>query len=83
MSLMDHLSSRGMEQPLTQRCVLVRVWLDEKGRVRDLKVRRSCVDPDPDEKPLHAIAVMQFPGGHLGSGRRPAKRSHGLASSVD
>ncbi|WP_156437072.1 energy transducer TonB family protein [Burkholderia sp. RF2-non_BP3] len=82
-SLMDRLLSRGVEQQPTQRRVLVRVWLDEKGRVRDLKVRRSCGDPNLDEKALHAIAVMQFPGGHLGSGGKSAKRWHDLAYPVE
>ncbi|WP_175804622.1 energy transducer TonB family protein [Burkholderia ambifaria] len=27
------------------RNVLVRVWLDDDGHVRNLKVRRSCGDP--------------------------------------
>lgn len=83
MSLMDRLLSRGVEHASSRRRVIVRVWLDEAGRVRDLKVRRSCGDPDLDEKALHAIAVMHFPGGHLGSGGKSAKRWHDLAYPVE
>ncbi|WP_260433610.1 energy transducer TonB [Burkholderia sp. Bp8998] len=80
---MDRLLSRGVEHASSRRRVIVRVWLDEAGRVRDLKVRRSCGDPDLDEKALHAIAVMHFPGGHLGSGGKSAKRWHDLAYPVE
>jgi len=83
-SLMDRLLSRGVEQTgSSERRVIVRVWLDDAGRVGDLKVRRSCGDPDLDEKALHAIAVMHFPGGRLGSGGKSAKRWHDLAYPVE
>ncbi|KVL45513.1 energy transducer TonB [Burkholderia territorii] len=83
MSLMDRLLSRGVQNGTSRRSVIVRVWLDEHGRVRDLKVRRSCGDAALDEKALHAIAVMRFPGGHLGSGGKSAKRWHDLDYPVD
>jgi len=46
MSLIDRMLSRTVPRSgETRRNVLVRVWLDDEGRVRDLKVRRSCGDP--------------------------------------
>ncbi|CAB3756287.1 hypothetical protein BPA30113_02717 [Burkholderia paludis] len=83
MSLMDRLLSRGVPNASSRRQVVVRVWLDEQGRVRDLKVRRSCGDAALDEKALHAIAVMRFPAGHLGSGGKSAKRWHDFNYPVD
>ncbi|WP_175690954.1 energy transducer TonB family protein [Burkholderia anthina] len=83
MSLMDRLLSRGVQSASSRRRVIVRVWLDEHGRVRDLKVRHSCGDPALDEKALHAIAVMRFPAGHLGSGGKAAKRWHDLDYALD
>ncbi len=45
MSLIDHMLSRAVPRSTEgRRNVLVRVWLDDEGRVRDLKVRRSCGD---------------------------------------
>jgi len=82
-SLMDRLLSRGVPDTSSRRQVIVRVWLDEQGRVRDLKVRRSCGDSALDEKALHAIAVMRFSAGHLGSGGKSAKRWHDLNYPVD
>jgi TonB family protein len=60
----------------------VRVWLDDEGRVRDLKVRRSCGDAELDERALHAIAGMCFPRCHLGSGKT-SMRWHDLSYPVD
>ncbi|WP_175907725.1 MULTISPECIES: energy transducer TonB family protein [Burkholderia] len=84
MSLIDRMLSRTV--PPTgegRRHVLVRVWLDEHGRVRDLKVRRSCGDPARDERALHAIAIMRFPRGQLGSGGGTSQRWHDLTYNGD
>ncbi|MDN7796120.1 energy transducer TonB family protein [Burkholderia vietnamiensis] len=84
MSLLDRMLSRATPQTgKGRRRVLVRVWLDDEGRVRDLKVRRSCGDPASDERALHAIAVMRFPRGQLGSGGGTSQRWHDLNYDVD
>jgi TonB family protein len=83
MSLMDRLLSRTGNVPdALRRKVIVRVWLDDEGRVRDLKVRRSCGDPARDAKALDAIAVMHFPRGQLGSSGT-SQRWHDLSYDVD
>ncbi|WP_354123302.1 TonB C-terminal domain-containing protein [Burkholderia ambifaria] len=50
-----------LHRPTTHRRVLVRVSLDDDGRVCDLKFQRSCGDPARDGRVLHAIAVKRFP----------------------
>ncbi|WP_323119221.1 energy transducer TonB family protein [Burkholderia alba] len=83
MSLMNKLLSRAVRDPdELRRKVIVRVWLDDEGRVRDLKVRRSCGDAARDEKALDAIAIMQFPRGQLGSSGT-SQRWHDLSYDVD
>ncbi|MEX3629920.1 MAG: energy transducer TonB [Burkholderia sp.] len=83
MSLIDRMMSRSVTPPAdARRRVLVRVWLDDEGHVRDLKVRRSCGDPALDEKALHAIAIMKFPRGQLGS-TGTSQRWHELTYDVD
>ena len=84
MSLIERMMSRAMPSSATERrSVLVRVWLDEEGRVRDLKVRLSSGDPAADQRALHAIAGMQFPRGQLGSGGGKSQRWHDLTYAVD
>ncbi|WP_175972102.1 energy transducer TonB family protein [Burkholderia sp. BCC0322] len=84
MSLIDRLIARSMPvSSLERRRVLVRVWLDEEGRVRDLKVRRSSGDPSYDDRALQAIAVMKFPRGQLGSGSAKAQRWHDLTYALE
>ncbi|MBN3827207.1 energy transducer TonB [Burkholderia sp. Ac-20384] len=84
MSLIDRMLSRAVPRlGEARRNVLVRVWLDDEGRVRDLKVRRSCGDPARDERALHAIAVKQFPRGQLGSGGGTSQRWHDLTYDGD
>ncbi|MGZ2747977.1 energy transducer TonB family protein [Burkholderia stagnalis] len=83
MSLIESMLSRSVPTSgEVRRRVLVRVWLDDEGRVRDLKVRRSCGDLERDEKALHAIALMRFPRGQLGSSGT-SQRWHDLAYDVD
>ncbi|WP_322074803.1 energy transducer TonB family protein [Burkholderia cepacia] len=84
MSLIDRMLSRAVPHSTEgRRNVLVRVWLDDEGRVRDLKVRRSCGDPARDDRALHAIAVEQFPRGQLGSGGGTSQRWHDLTYDGD
>ncbi|WP_155420227.1 energy transducer TonB family protein [Burkholderia cepacia] len=84
MSLIDRMLPRAVPRSgETRRNVLVRVWLADEGRVRDLKVRRSCGDPARDECALHAIAVKRFPLGQLGSGGGTSQRWHDLTYDGD
>lgn len=81
MNLLARLLSRTLDQDgvLGQK-VIVRVWLDDAGRVRDLKVRRSCGDATKDAKAVEAIALMTFPRGKLGSGT--SQRWHDVTYDV-
>lgn len=84
MSLIDRMLSRAVPRSVeTRRNVLVRVWLNEEGRVRDLKVLRSCGDPARDERALHAIADKRFPRGQLGSGGNISQRWHDITYRGD
>jgi TonB family protein len=81
MALLNRLLSRTLESsdPLRAK-VVVRVWLGDDGRIRDLKVLRSCGDPHKDAVAVEAIALMQFPRGALGS--RTSQRWHDLSYEV-
>ncbi|MFJ2990122.1 energy transducer TonB [Collimonas sp. NPDC087041] len=72
MTLIDKLLSRTAEsKPAISNKVLVRVYLDTAGHVRDVKIRKSCGDPERDAQALREIANMRFP-----SKSRGAKTSH-------
>lgn len=84
MSLIDRMLSRAVPKSAEiRRNVLVRVWLNEEGCVRDLKVLRSCGDPARDERALHAIADKRFPRGQLGSGGKISQRWHDITYNGD
>jgi len=72
MNLLDKLLSRTMaSKPAPANKVLVRVYLDTAGYVKDVKIRKSCGDPERDAQALQEIANMHFPGK-----KRGAKTSH-------
>ncbi|MQR01269.1 energy transducer TonB [Glaciimonas soli] len=72
MSLLDKLLSRAVEPAATQaNRVFVRVYLDTAGYVTNVKIKKSCGDPELDEQALREIANMRFP-----SKRRGEKTSH-------
>lgn len=81
MALLDKLLSKTVaaSDPLRAK-VVVRIWLDDDGRVRDIKIRRSCGDPDNDARAVEAIALMRFPRGTIGS--RTSQRWHDLSYDV-
>jgi len=72
MSLIDKLLSGTVNATSapTDR-VLVRVYLDTAGHVTDVKIKKSCGDPERDAQAQREIMNMRF-----ASKRKGAKTSH-------
>jgi len=81
MSLMDKLLARTVQPDSAKRNAIVRVLLDDEGRVQDVILKRSCGDAVQDARALNEIRNMRFPRGQIGS--KTARRWHELAYTID
>jgi TonB family protein len=80
MPLMEKLLSRAVEQDDLSRKVIVRVLLDDQGRVQDVVLKRSCGHAGDDARAMADVRNMRFAPGKVGS--KTARRWHELAYSV-
>jgi len=81
MSLIDRLLKKSIEPDSLQRKAIVRVLLDETGKVQDVILKRSCGDSTKDALALIEIRNMRFARSQIGS--RTSRRWHELAYAVD
>ncbi|WP_321791972.1 energy transducer TonB [Caballeronia sp. J97] len=82
MALIDKLLARSAPPGAAQkRKTIVRVLLDDAGRVQDIVLKMSCGDPAKDAHALDEVRKMRFARGQLGSGT--VRRWHELAYAVD
>ncbi|WP_423382434.1 energy transducer TonB [Burkholderia sp. LMG 32019] len=78
MGLLDNLLGKAIGPGTAPRRVVVRVLLDDQGRVQDVVLKRSCGDPAEDKRVMWEVCGMEFPRGNLGSGPKTARRWHEL-----
>ncbi|SIT43738.1 conserved hypothetical protein [Paraburkholderia ribeironis] len=83
MALIDKLLGNAIGSSSGPRKAIVRVLLDDAGRVQDVVLKRSCGNVDGDARALAEIRQMKFPRGHLGQGSRTSRRWHELAYAID
>lgn len=80
MSLLQDLIARSNTAAPHTRRVVVRVLLDEAGRVHDVVVKHSCGDADADAQAAEFVRQMHFSRTRLGS--KGCRRWHDLACEV-
>ncbi|PLZ04336.1 hypothetical protein CY652_01300 [Burkholderia sp. WAC0059] len=83
MALLDSLLARVAVKSSGSggRRVLVRILLDDAGRVQGVQLKRSCGDPSLDALALAELQNGRYPVNHLGS--KTSRRWHDVAYTVD
>ena len=81
MSLLDKLLAKSVQPDSLQRKAIIRVLLDDEGRVQDAFLKRSCGDHEQDARVLKEICNARFPRGQIGS--KTSRRWHELAYTVE
>ncbi|WP_246024725.1 energy transducer TonB [Paraburkholderia dinghuensis] len=77
---MDKLLARAVASDELSRKVIVRVLLDDKGRIQDVILKRSSGNAADDARALVEIREMRFPPGKIDS--KSTRRWHELAYSI-
>ncbi|WFN14883.1 energy transducer TonB [Burkholderia contaminans] len=76
MGLLDKILSRAVTVQSNQAPIVIRVLLDDEGRIQDIVLKRSCGDASKDQVAIEEIRQMNFPRGKLGSGPKTSRRWH-------
>ncbi len=81
MSLLDKLLAKSVQPDSLKRKAIIRVLLDDEGRVQDAFLKRSCGDYKQDAHALKEIWNARFPRGQIGS--KTSRRWRELAYTVE
>ena len=81
MSPIDRLLAKTAQSDPLKRKAIIRVLLDDEGRVQDAFLKRSCGDSEQDARVLNEIWSTRFPRGQIGS--KTSRRWYELAYAID
>ena len=80
MSRIDKLLAKSVQPDSLKRKAIIRMLLDNEGRVQDAFLKRSCGDHEQDARALNEIWNARFPRGQIRS--KTSRRWHELAYTV-
>lgn len=83
MGLLDRLLDQAVGTNAVPRKAILRVLLDDQGRVQDVVLKRSSGDPAVDMRGQEKFLNMTFSSGRLVGSTKKARRWHEFAYTDD